>query len=209
MVSLYGGTATLSVPPATEPLDSATVCCFLRLYDPLDPEAMSLLEGMIEAVRIYAETYTNRSMITQTWSWEGTCGANGSVTLWRPPLSVLHEARLQGSASGLGVITTADTAHYRLDPVCSLLQLPDTWAHRRVAIRYSAGYGDTAQDVPAALRQGMLQHLGILYHSADTQAAGAAATMQLVHGLYAPFRYRSVATATPLPTPRGRYGYHS
>lgn len=199
--------------PASEPVSLSEAKAHLRVGVSDDD---SLISGLIVAARNAAETYTRRSLITQGWTlwldqfpasdldwWDGMREGASAITVRRHIM--LPRSPLQSVVS----VTTYDDAdtgtvmaasQYFVDtaavPGRLALRNNAVWpvpgrAANGIKIVFTAGYG-LASDVPAALRQGMLAHIAMLYqHRGDGQGFSSAASIALPDvsvGLYQPYR---------------------
>ena len=181
-------TSTLVTAPSVEPVSVADVKLFARI-DGTDED--SLLSSLIGTARRAAETYTRRAFITQTWMLTqdgfsdlfGDCALSGvmiapnpalvdgssAIDLPREPIQSIASVKTFDTAN---VETTVDSAVYRLDAASSrlLLNAGQTWPSSlrpegAVQIRFVAGYGDAATDVPAEIRQAIMMHVTAMYEN--------------------------------------------
>jgi hypothetical protein len=151
----------LATPPASEPLTTEDVRSYLRLDDD-DTSQDSIISVMITAARRYAEQYTGRSLMPQTWlavadSFPGcwippapfgayaySYGSARSVEYHSPEEQVIKLAR--GPVNSITSITYVDSngATQTLDPSTYILDTSD------LVQRIAPAYG---QNWPAARRQ--------------------------------------------------------
>lgn len=209
---------TRTTAPAAEPLTLAEAKIHLRVSSTDDD---GLITSLITAVRLLAEEFTRRAFVTQGWKlwldafpqqddvlWEGlregptNLLVSRFITLPRPPLqSVTSVTSYDESNTG----TVFAASHYFVDtasqPGRLALRNGESWpvparATNGIAVDYVAGYGN-AEDVPQALKAGMLVHLAHLYENRGdigqgTQVASLRAMPELVAGLYVPYRIHQV-----------------
>lgn len=205
---------SLIAPPALEPLDLETeVYPHLRLEPELTPQE-PLVKVAVAAARARCELFTGRQLITATWElaldgwYEATCYSRGRIQLPRaplqlqkisPPAGVLSVTYLdpggteqtlppeqylvdapQGEQAGQGSIA----APYGVVWPATLMQ-PGA-----VKIRYTAGYGETFEAVPAALKAGMLLTIGQLDANREEQTVGTSVQPNVLRAeqLWFPFR---------------------
>jgi len=145
--------------PAIEPVTLGELKTFARIkYTAED----TLLEGFITTARIAAEEYTGRAFISQTIKmlmdfWPGTV-----VDLPKPPLiSITKVATLdeddeetEYDSDNYYAVTTSTPGKSVLKRSVS----EPTNTERDYAgflVRYKAGYGDTGQDVPGPIKEGV------------------------------------------------------
>ena len=156
--------ATLVTPPAEEPVALEEAKAHLRvLHDSED----DLIDALIPAAREWAEGYTRRAFLTQTWALRLDAFPSGKVYLPRAPLqSVTSVAYTDGNGAAqavAGVQAVLDPARPFVAPAYGA-----EWPIARdtfdaVTITYVAGYGDRAWEVPQAIRQAILLQVGTMY----------------------------------------------
>lgn len=165
---------TQITPPAVEPISLAQAKAHLRV-DISDDDAY--ITALIIAARQYAENYTKRVFITQTWNLlvddfsmyrNGLFFLPSSITPWTQEL-VIPKAPLQSIVSinylnTAGVSTTLDPSLYTVDTSSLPGRLypsygqiwPSTQAFpHAVTIQFIAGYG-LAAAVPNTIVQALL-----------------------------------------------------
>jgi uncharacterized phiE125 gp8 family phage protein len=203
-------TLSLITPPAVEALDLETeVYPHLRLEPALTPQE-SLIAGMVATARQRCEEFTQRQLITATWElwldcWdEPGCGWQGRIYLPRPPLQP------QSPTAGVLTVAYVDSAgveqvlppdQYIVDapagPTCGkgsifpAYQVIWPTVHMQpgaIKVRYTAGYGASFRQVPAALRHGMLLTIGQLDLERAEQASSDTVNAVRAEGLWFPFR---------------------
>lgn len=160
----------LKTPPAGEPLTLAETQSYLKTSDPSET---AWITSAIQAVRESCEAFARRALMTQTWTlWLDTFQPSSSnlreIEIPRAPLqSVTHVKTFTTN----DIATTLDATRYLVDtasePGRLILREEQCWPTalriaRSIEIEFVAGYGDAA-DVPAALRQGMLLWIRLLY----------------------------------------------
>ena len=156
----------LVTPPALEPVTLAEAKAHLKVDTPDDD---ALIANLIVAARARAEWHTGRALIAQSWIlWCDTWRETIEIPL--PPLvgvtSVTAYAR-DGSAAALTPVTV-DTASQPGRVVLDCVPPASLRCTNALAVAFDAGYGDTAEDVPAALRQAILAIVAELYvHRGD------------------------------------------
>ncbi len=160
--------------PLQEPLLLAEVREYLRV-DNVDQDA--LLASLIRSTRVCAETYTGRAFITQSWRlFIDVWPSSGTLCLPKPPLVSVEDIFLLApddtsvpvSPSTYTIDTSATLGKITLQGSASLMP-----GKTRAGIRidFTAGYGDTWNDIPEPLRLGMLQHIAHLYENRGATGA--------------------------------------
>ncbi|MGA1561920.1 MAG: head-tail connector protein [Gammaproteobacteria bacterium] len=175
--------------PKIEPVTLADAKQHMRV-DTDDDNAYIL--ALISAARRYAEEYLDRALITQqlrmrvdTFPYE--------FELPRPPMATAGTFTATqitytvdpGGAGGTATLTTAtlSTSTYRVDrdatPGRIRTVYGGTWPSHlsdpnSIGVTWYAGYGQSATDVPQAIRHAILMHVAHLYErrlAADSHAS--------------------------------------
>jgi len=150
----------LTTPPAVEPVSLAEAKAHLRIGH-ADEDAM--ISGLIIAARRHAEAHTGLALISQGWShFRDDWPEGGVVELPLSPLIAVTQVKTWGEDDVAAII---DPAHYYTDwisrPARLLLRGSRVWARpgrigNGIEILLTVGFGATAADVPAELRQAIL-----------------------------------------------------
>lgn len=163
----------LITAPTVEPIDVATLKAWCRI-DASDEDA--ILTGLcIPAARQACETATGRALITQTWeavldAWP----ASSAIELLRAPVLAITSVKYIDTN---GVEQTLDSSAYALDkdsePGWLLPAYGTDWPEARdtanaIRVRYTAGYGAAASDVPQALRMWIALHAAASYQTRES-----------------------------------------
>lgn len=173
---------TVVTGPSREPLSIEDAKEHLRI-DQHD-EDVWLLDA-IKATRMRAEGMMGRALVTQTLEVALSGWPGGRVIeLPRPPLVSVTSVKYFDAAD---VEYTLAAGNYIVDtrttPGRIVLKSTASWpgtALREVngvIIRYVAGYGEAAEDVPAEVRAAMKLWLGELYEVRENSAAGGLVTV--------------------------------
>lgn len=162
--------------PASEPLSLTEAKLYLRVDTTSED---SLIVDMIVAVRMSAEAYLRRSLITQSWKLAYDDFLPACVELPMGPVIsvasvtiVLRDGTTQPVSNTTYYLNAAkDTLMMDTPLIPSAVN-----AGTRIEVIYSTGYGD-ASAVPKPIKQGMLAHLAHMYDnrgmpSADHDANG-------------------------------------
>lgn len=165
-------TLKLITGPALEPVSLAEAKLALRIDG---TEFDALLPGFIGAARELAEQLTGRAFITQTWERVLDAFALREIALGHPKVLGIVSIKYLDSAA---VEQTLAPALYTLDaddlPGYVLPAIDTDWPAtlatvNAVRVRFTAGYGAAAADVPAAIRTWITAHAGLMLR--EPQAA--------------------------------------
>ena len=189
----------LVTPPETEPVTLAEAKAHLRLDTESDDAYVSAL---ITAARERVEIFLRRALITQVFECtiDDFPAYDRAIDLPRPPLQSVEWIKYLDTA---GVLQTLDPGIYTVDASSNeigriALAWNRFWPFTRytinaVTIRFTAGYGDAAGDVPQAIRQGILIEISNLYENREDAVVGQNISMLSVsERLLWPYRALSV-----------------
>lgn len=179
----------LITPPLIEPVTLADAKLHLKV-DTSDDDA--LIARLITAARASAEWHTGRALNTQGWIlWLDCWPQCGVIEI---PLSPLQRVSTVTAYSPDGSATVLDPATYQVDAASTPARLAlkstvlppsNLRAINSVAVAFTAGYGDDADDVPAGFRAATLKLIAFLYE----HRGEAPAELPIdVLALLAPFR---------------------
>lgn len=188
----------LVTPPAVEPVTAADVKNQLEL-DVSDTSKDTQIELYIESSREMVEEYTGLALITQTWQltldhwptyrepwWDGVRqgsinefraqGRSSQVIIPRYPLQTVGSIKADGTAITIADVFITDTQQ---KPGRLVIKRGAVWPvvldnANGIEIEYTAGYGDAATDVPAALRLAIIQMAAYMFeHRGDCNTEDA------------------------------------
>ena len=159
----------VTVQPAIEPITIEELKLFARI-DTDDED--SLLTDFIETARRLIENYLGRALIQQTITLKMDFWTGDVIELPRPPLiSITAVETLDESDTA----TTYDSSNYYIittsEPGKLVIKQSKTYPQNTTRdyggfqIRYLAGYGSNATDVPQAIRDGIKMWATIFYES--------------------------------------------
>lgn len=170
----------LVTPPAREPLTLAQTKDHLRVTHATDDAHISVL---IPAARRWAESYSRRALITQTWDFKAdrfNAWGDQIVELPLPPLQSVTSINYIDDAGASQLLDAADyqvdadSAPARLAPIFGT-RWPATYSQlNAVTVRIVAGYGDSPGDIPEGIASAMLMLIGHLYEHRESVVIGAA-----------------------------------
>lgn len=162
----------LITPPAVEPVDLLEAKLHLRV-DGADDDALIL--SLIRAAREWCEHFTNRAFITQTWElWLDAWPAESVITIPLPPLQsvvslkYLDEDGVEHTISSDDYVVDATSQPGRL-ALKSTAGWPSTALYPigGVRLRFTVGYGNSANDVPECVRQAIRLLVGHWYENRE------------------------------------------
>lgn len=185
---------TLTTEPSIEPVSLYDARAHLRVTHNEEDEIIS---SLITAARFTVETITRRSLISQTWklSLDGF-PAGTVIKLPHTPVKLVNHVKFYDAE---GNFQTLESSKYWLDSLSSPARIilkdgesfPDSQLGRpnSVEVTYQAGYGDTAEDVPAPIRHAIKLIVAHLYENPDIVSAGQLSTIPMsCDYLLAPYR---------------------
>ena len=163
--------------PTVEPVTLAEAKLFAKV-DLTDDDA--LITALIVAARQKAESYTRRAFVTQTWEWmiDGAPGlasddmddlprgwpwtltypGHGYLAVPRPPLISVVSVKYYDLSDAETLWASSNyVVDIHSEPGRILLASSKTWPsslrpYNSMVIRFTAGYGATAADVPDAIK---------------------------------------------------------
>lgn len=182
----------LTAGPLVEPVSVAEAKAHLRV----DTAAEDLLiSSLILTSRLHIEVALGLALITQSWRL--------TLDAWPPgdaiplPLHPVIEVGAVTYRSAAGTEATLPASAYLLDPgpPARIVRAAPNWpattgpAHT-VSIAFTAGFGPSAADIPAPIRQAMLLLVAHWYEHRDPVEIGhpSAAIPEAVSALLAPYR---------------------
>ena len=154
--------------PAVEPISLAEARTQCRV-DPDDTGEDALISIYITAARQAAEHQLGRALITQTWEQTLDAFPAGEIKLGQAKALAITSVKYVDTA---GALQTMDPSAYTLDatqtPGWLLPADGASWPStddviNAVRVRFTAGYGAAAGDVPGSVRTWLLATVGTLY----------------------------------------------
>ncbi len=173
-------------PPEVEPVTLAEAKAHLRLDSGAEDGYVSAL---IVAARERVELFLRRALNSQIFELTlDRFPANArSIDVPRPPLQSVESVKYTDPA---GVLRTFPAEGYVVDSSSNeigrlALAWNQFWPITRssinaVVMRFVAGYGDAAEDVPQAIRHGILIEIANLYENREDLVVGQAVNMMAV-----------------------------
>jgi len=164
----------LTTAPAVEPVTLLEAKAHLGINSTFVNDD-NLINQLIVASREYAEGYTNRPLITQTWTFYGD-GFNKLMEL-KPNLQSVTNVKYVDND---GVLQTLATAEYSVNTHTLVGNITPAYGKawpatrsqsKAVEIEFVAGYG-LAVNVPASIKQAMLLLIGHWYENRESVIIG-------------------------------------
>jgi len=163
----------LITAPDTTPISVANVKTFARLDSDVSDE--SIISLLIESAVDKTEQYIDRALITQTWrlSMDGA-PCSDYVDLPKGPI---QSATVKYYTDD-NTENTFSSDNYFVDVIGGRLVLNKGYewpissglrARNSIQIDCVCGYGDSATDVPAAIRQGLFELVTHMYDNRESQ----------------------------------------
>lgn len=176
---------TLVAGPAVEPATTSEAKSHLRV-DISDDD--TLIDNLVTAMRDHVETITRRALITQTWDYVlDAFPQDDELVLPLPPLQSVTSVKYTDTDDNE---STFSSDNYRVDtdsePGRIVLKNGYTWPSDTlksvggVVVRFVAGYGDAASDVPQAIIQALLLMVGHLYENREAAQFVAGGNVQVL-----------------------------
>ena len=166
-----------STPPAEEPITASEAKAFLRITGSAED---TLVSRLITTAREAAESYLQRSLVTQTWKLSYDDYAPSRILLPRGPVQSITNVKLIARD---GTEIAVDPDAYYLNAGKELLVLEAPLIGHMIEVTYITGYG-AASAVPSAIRQGMFSHIAEMYE----KRAEALPRSRNAQALYQPYR---------------------
>jgi uncharacterized phiE125 gp8 family phage protein len=175
----------LIISPSVEPVTLDEAKLHLKV-DTTDDDA--LIATLIAAARARAEWNTGRAFVTQGWMLWRDCWAE-CVEIPLPPLQAVSAVTVYAPDGTASVIDpsnyTVDTASQPGRIVFGCIPPVGLRAVNAISVAFTAGYGDAAGDVPAPVREAILEIVAELYVHRGDAPADLTLTIQ---ALLAPYR---------------------
>ena len=183
--------------PSVEPVDVDTAKRYLRVEVPVEDD---LIGTFIESARREVENKLDRSLINTTWrmTLDAFPDGNGPILLPKVPVST-SSSNVSVTYDSSGVSTVWASSNYTVDyysePGRILPTYGNVWPSPRdvpnaVTVQFVAGYGATADTVPAGIRAYMLRAIAEAFENREMAAVGTIVSPHTyVDGLLDPYRW--------------------
>ncbi len=159
-----------------------------------DAEPDALLDTYLAAARQFAEHYTGRMLMPQTWEMAVTSWAD-VIEIPAGPVASITSVKYYSAA---GVDSTVNSSLYTLDNYglipCVRLARGAAWPgtdgrENGIRIRFVAGYTDAAS-VPAGIRHWIMLRAAEAVRHREETVDGAVMALPWIDALLDPFRVR-------------------
>jgi len=166
----------LFAPPADEPVDLAEAKAHLRVSTTDDDV---YIQQLIVAARRWAEHFTQRSLVTQTWDWYMDNGFPGEI--FKVPQAPLQSVTYIKYIDVNGTEQTLSTSIYTVDNKSEPGRIYESYnqdwpdvldTFNNVNIRFIAGYG-TPEDVPEDFAHAIKIMIAHMYEHREPVIVGA------------------------------------
>lgn len=159
---------SLATAPSVEPISTANAKAHLRV-DTSDDD--TLIDALVKAAREQAENFTRRALITQTWDmvldgWP----AGTAMPIPLPPLQSVTHVKYKDQDGSESTFSSGDyIVDTAVEPGRIVLGYNKSWPSGTlypaspISVRFVAGYGDAATDVPESIIQAMKLMVGLWY----------------------------------------------
>ena len=189
---------SLTTAPTVEPVTLAEVKAHLHIDHTADDDYIE--DFVIPAARRYAETFTRRAFLQQTWTLKwGGFGAD-PIVVPRPPLSSVTSITYLDSNGDSQ--TWASTKYTIEAPSGEYAQHGQVWLAygqsfpttrgvvNSVTVTFVAGYGTAATSVPVGIKHGVFMLCEDLYRQRGSAIVGTIISQALITAerLLMPFR---------------------
>ena len=161
---------TLEMGPALEPVPLDEARRYLRV-DGTDDD--SLIQSLITAARLHIEAHLGRALINQTWRIETESPCPSALGIPLAPVSSIESVKKVADGTESDVAPELYQTHLlagraRLDLDRLTLAEGET-----LRVRFIAGYGATATDVPDTIREAIRRLIAYWFETRGTVEAGA------------------------------------
>lgn len=170
---------SLITSPASEPVSLAEARKHLRV-DSGDEDG--LIASEITAAREYCETFQGRAYVTQTWEcYLDGWPAEDFIRIPLPPLQSVASVTYKDADGNVSTLVagTDYIVDTKAHPGRVVLAYGKSWPSATlypvnpITIRFTAGYGDAADDVPQKMRQAMLLLIGHMHENREPVLIGS------------------------------------
>ncbi|MCB1549189.1 MAG: head-tail connector protein [Hyphomicrobiaceae bacterium] len=188
----------LTSGPLLEPVSLAEAKAHLRI-DTDDEDIF--LASLVTTSRLHVEVVLSAALITQTWTLVRDAWPQGRILAL--PLRPLRGVTSISVRDGAGLLHPAPLSEFIVDTTAVVprivRKLGTSWPApglpaNGIEIVFTAGYGDTAADVPAPIRQALLLLVAHWYEHRDPSEVGSetARVPSMITELLAPYTTRQL-----------------
>lgn len=166
---------SVKTPPANKPILLADALAHLRIEG---DEENRYVAGLIDAATAWVENHLERALITRTYEFS-LSAFPACIALPMPPLQSVVGITYTDT-SGDAQTLAADQYQLKTDqaPAFVVPAYGVTWPTARdevgsVVVEYTAGYGDTAADIPGDIVAALKLVIGQLYEHREQNVIGS------------------------------------
>lgn len=192
----------LATPAVTTPVTLAEAKEYLRVDSSAED---ALITNLINVAVLFCEKYTKRDLINKTYKTYRDNFSN-KIIIKKSKLQSITSIQYYNNSDSL--ITISPSVYYFTDETdfsSIYLKNNQTWPSdnnisrlQNIIITFVAGFGPAASDVPADLKQGLLQHIVAMYERrgdcegelGDTESS--AVLPQVTRDIYNLYRIRDI-----------------
>lgn len=183
---------TLTGAPALEPVSLAEAKAQLRVDGNAED---AFITSLIITSRLQVEAILGLALVAQSWTWRLDAWPRHEIDLPLRPVLAIDSIRVQRADLTFAPVAASEFSldgngmPARLLPIGAALPDPGV-ARLGIEIAFTAGFGSTAGEIPAPLRQAVLLLVAHWFEHREPIVAGATATRfpDAVIGLLEPYR---------------------
>lgn len=171
--------------PAVEPISLSEAKAFLRVEHNADD---AFIQSLIATSRLQVEAALDLALIDQAWRWRGELAGGSAIELRPRRVSVVNGVNVVADDQSTAALGAGDYV-VDLDVQPATVCIKAVGA-KRIEIEFRAGFGVTAAEVPAPIRQALLQLVAHWHENREPIAIGDTAERIpiTVSDLLAPYR---------------------
>jgi len=171
-VQRYG--LALATAPTVEPISTSEAKAHLRVDISEDD---TYIDTLIKAARTYCENYLFRRLINSTWDLYLDSFPGEILLPYPPAVSISSITYVDGNGDSQTLASTEYVVDIRREPGRLYPAYSKSWPSVRnqnnaVTVRYVAGYGAAASNVPAAIVHAMKLLVGTWYEQRESILVG-------------------------------------
>lgn len=162
----------LLVAPAIEPVSLVEAKQFLRIDSAKEDD---LINHLIQTTRQMAEKWLGKMLINQQWQMIQRC--HGEISFSIIPAAASEITEVYGLDDNGE--TLIEPLNYSVEDSGQKIIFKNLCGYEKIKVCYIAGFGAAAEDVPAPIRQGILQAISHLYHHREATGSPPCQAIEL------------------------------